>query len=540
MSIKAKMVLTAILISVGMIVLMATIGITTNRIKINGSMYQDIVRGKDLVADILPPPEYVIEAYLVTCQALLEKDASKIQSYIDRVAKLRKEYDERHAYWAKELPTGKIKTLLLEQSYNPVVAFFDTTTKEFFPALTTGNHDQAEKIMINAMSPSYEAHRKVIDEIATLCNTENTELEKRAAGTLKISTSVSIIMCIVFILIVVSIFFGIIRSITGQLQKVIFVADRIAEGELAVEVQVTSNDETGQLMTAMRTMTENLRTIINKISATSIQVAAASNQLNSNAEHIATGAEKVAVQASSVATAGEEMSATSSDIAQNCQMAADGAKRASQSASDGAAVVERTVAVMGQIAEKVQDSAKTLESLGARSDQIGAIIGTIEDIADQTNLLALNAAIEAARAGEQGRGFAVVADEVRALAERTTRATKEIGEMIKAIQRETKDAVAAMEQGVQQVETGTVEAARSGEALRDILAQIKDVTMQVNQIATAAEEQTATTREISSSMHQITDVVLQTSEEAHESATAAAQLNGNAEELQRLVKQFKL
>ncbi|MFA7061301.1 MAG: methyl-accepting chemotaxis protein [Pedobacter sp.] len=540
MSIKAKMVLTAILISVGMIVLMATIGVTTNRIKINGSMYQDIVRGKDLVADILPPPEYVIEAYLVTCQALLEKDGSKIPSYIDRVAKLRKEYDERHAYWVKELPTGKIKTLLLEQSYNPVVAFFDTTTKEFFPALTTGNHDQAEKIMINAMSPSYEAHRKVIDEIATLCNTENTELEKRAAGTLKISTSVSITMCILFILIVVSLFFGIIRSITGQLQKVMFVADRIAEGELGVEVLVTSNDETGQLMTAMRTMTENLRTIINKISATSIQVAAASNQLNSNAEHIATGAEKVAVQASSVATAGEEMSATSGDIAQNCQMAADGAKRASQSASDGAGVVERTVAVMGQIAEKVQDSAKTLESLGARSDQIGAIIGTIEDIADQTNLLALNAAIEAARAGEQGRGFAVVADEVRALAERTTRATKEIGEMIKAIQRETKDAVAAMEQGVQQVETGTVEAARSGEALRDILTQIKDVTMQVNQIATAAEEQTATTREISSSMHQITDVVLQTSEEAHESATAAAQLNGNAEELQRLVKQFKL
>lgn len=540
MSIKAKMVLTAILISVGMIVLMATIGITTNRIKINGSMYQDIVRGKDLVADILPPPEYVIEAYLVTCQALLEKDVSKIPSYIDRVSKLRKEYDERHAYWAKELPTGKIKTLLLEQSYNPVVVFFDTTTKEFFPALTTGNHDQAEKIMINAMSPSYEAHRKVIDEIATLCNTENTELEKRAADTLKISTSVSIIMCIVFILIVVALFFGIIRSITGQLQKVIFVADRIAEGELGVEVQVTSNDETGQLMTAMRTMTENLRTIINKISATSIQVAAASNQLNSNAEHIATGAEKVAVQASSVATAGEEMSATSGDIAQNCQMAADGAKRASQSASAGAGVVERTVAVMGQIAEKVQDSAKTVESLGARSDQIGAIIGTIEDIADQTNLLALNAAIEAARAGEQGRGFAVVADEVRALAERTTRATKEIGEMIKAIQRETKDAVAAMEQGVQQVETGTVEAAKSGEALRDILAQINDVTMQVNQIATAAEEQTATTREISSSMHQITDVVQQTSEEATKAATAAAQLNGNAEELQRLVKQFKL
>jgi methyl-accepting chemotaxis protein len=202
--------------------------------------------------------------------------------------------------------------------------------------------------------------------------------------------------------------------------------------------------------------------------------------------------------------------------------------------------VDKTVAVMGQIAVNVQASAKTVESLGARSDQIGAIIGTIEDIADQTNLLALNAAIEAARAGEQGRGFAVVADEVRALAERTTRATKEIGEMISSIQKETKGAVAAMGLGVRQVEAGTAEAARSGEALREILEQVNDVVMQVNQIATAAEEQTATTSEISTNMLQITEVVQQTSRGANESAQAAAQLSGNAEELQQLVRKFKL
>ena len=164
----------------------------------------------------------------------------------------------------------------------------------------------------------------------------------------------------------------------------------------------------------------------------------------------------------------------------------------------------------------------------------------IEDIADQTNLLALNAAIEAARAGEQGRGFAVVADEVRALAERTTRATREIGEMIKAIQNETKGAVVAMEQGVKQVEAGTVEAAKSGVALREILEQINDVAMQVNQIATAAEEQTATTSEISQNIMTITHVVEKTANNANESATAATQLSGNADELQRLVGQFRV
>jgi methyl-accepting chemotaxis protein len=317
-------------------------------------------------------------------------------------------------------------------------------------------------------------------------------------------------------------------------------ARQVADGDLRVGIDYHSGDEVGALSEAFRTMTENLRNTISKVSDTSDQVAAASNQLNVNSEQIATGAEEVAAQSATVATAGEEMAATSGDIAQNCQKAAEGAQRASQTASNGAEIVERTVAVMGLVATKVQESAKTVESLGARSDQIGAIIGTIEDIADQTNLLALNAAIEAARAGEQGRGFAVVADEVRALAERTTRATKEIGEMIKAIQRETKDAVIAMELGVHQVETGTEEAAKSGQALQDILEQVNDVAMQVNQIATAAEEQTATTSEISSNMHQITEVVQQTSQGAQESATAAAQLSGNADELQRLVRQFKL
>jgi methyl-accepting chemotaxis protein len=330
------------------------------------------------------------------------------------------------------------------------------------------------------------------------------------------------------------------RSIRAPLAKSIEVADRIAQGDLSVEIGPQPGNETGQLMSALKEMSTNLRSVMGQLSSTSGQVATAANQLRSNSEQIATGAEEVAAQAGTAATAGEEMSVTSGDIAQSCQMAAEGARRAAETAQNGAAVVDKTVAVMGQIAVNVQASAKTVESLGARSDQIGAIIGTIEDIADQTNLLALNAAIEAARAGEQGRGFAVVADEVRALAERTTRATKEIGEMISTIQKETKVAVTAMDLGVRQVEAGTVEAARSGEALRDILDQVHDVVMQVNQIATAAEEQTATTSEISTNLLQITEVVQQTSRGANESAQAAAQLSGNAEELQQLVRKFKL
>ena len=312
------------------------------------------------------------------------------------------------------------------------------------------------------------------------------------------------------------------------------------EGDLTKQIIVKTNDEFGMLADEINSLVDKIRLIISQISQTSEQVSSSAVELQSNAEQMATGAELVAAQAETVATAGEEMSATSGDIAQNCQMASEGSQQASAAAVSGAQVVDDTIKVMNSIAERVRSSAKAVESLGSRSDQIGEIVGTIEDIADQTNLLALNAAIEAARAGEQGRGFAVVADEVRALAERTTRATREIGEMIKAIQKETKGAVIAMEEGVSEVAKGSEKAADSGRALEQILQQINDVNSQIHQVATAAEEQTATTSEISSNMQQITEVVAKTSRGAQDSATAANRLSALADDLRRIVGQFKI
>ncbi|KAB0664389.1 methyl-accepting chemotaxis protein [Oryzomonas japonica] len=330
------------------------------------------------------------------------------------------------------------------------------------------------------------------------------------------------------------------RAIRRPLEEGVDVAHRLAKGDLTMEVDVRSKDETGQLMMAMKGMVENLRQLISRTADISASIASASNQLHSTSEQIATGAEEVASQTNTVATASEEMSATSGDIARNCTMAADAAQQTTDSATAGAGVVNETIGGMNVIAERVRQTSKTVEALGARSEQIGNIVGTIEDIADQTNLLALNAAIEAARAGEQGRGFAVVADEVRALAERTTKATREIGEMIKAIQGETREAVRAMEEGVSEVEKGAVTSQKSGKALDEILSRINEVGMQINQIATAAEEQTAATGEVTTNIQQITDVVQQTARGAEETAAAAAQLANQAQELQGLVSRFKL
>ncbi len=314
------------------------------------------------------------------------------------------------------------------------------------------------------------------------------------------------------------------------------IAKLVAEGDLTVRFDKAN----GGVYGAMKTMVENLRQIMDMVNKSAQEVSAASVELHANAQNTADGSHEVVSQAETVATASEEMSATSSDIANNCHHAAESSSHASQAAQNGAVIVRNTVEGMNRIADKVRSSAGVVEQLGTRSDQIGAIVATIEDIADQTNLLALNAAIEAARAGEQGRGFAVVADEVRALAERTTKATREIGEMIKSIQGETKLAVSAMVEGVNEVERGTSEAARSGQALEEILSQINEVTGQINQIATAAEEQTATTREISNNIHQISDTVQQSAHSSNEISLASSQLSKLSVELQEMVKRFRL
>jgi methyl-accepting chemotaxis protein len=538
-SVLQQIVFLALVAVAGLLALSLASYLTIGQVKVNGPIYQEIVQGKDLVADILPPPEYVIESYLVVLQAGHEPDAGKLPQYLGRLKKLKGEYDERHAYWVKELRDGEQKTLLVDSSYQPAVAFYATSLNDFFPALQGGDRVKAAQA-IEKLTAQYETHRQQIDKLVTLTNARDELIEKQAAGQLKKISAAMLTLCLLLVAgcVVMSAF--VIRSIRGTFLTCTSITDAIAGGDLSVQVTVAGQGSIRLLLASLRAMVEKYRLVVDQMGNTSNILVASSTQLSNASEEIAASAENAAAESITMATASEEMAATSHEISRNCHQAADSSQQTSNIARAGVEVVQSTIGVMQQIAGRVKGLSSTVELLGQRSDQIGAIIGTIEDIADQTNLLALNAAIEAARAGEQGRGFAVVADEVRALAERTTRATREIGDMIKAIQSETRGVVSAMEQGVLEVESGTSEATRSSEALQDILDQVNNVSSQITQIAGAAEEQTATTGMISGNIQQITTLVQNSAQGAHQCAGQAGQLNACALDLKRIIAQFRL
>jgi methyl-accepting chemotaxis protein len=340
---------------------------------------------------------------------------------------------------------------------------------------------------------------------------------------------------------VVVVFFVVRRIVVKPVVASAKLAEEIAANNLAVaDIEVTSADELGQAGVALNRMKNNLREMIRAIAGTAEHVASASEEISASANQQSQSAETQKDQAIQVATAMQEMSSTVLQVSENSNRAAEASRKAAETARHGGNIVQDTLGKMRVIAESVGGTARKMEELGKRSDEIGRIIAVIDDIADQTNLLALNAAIEAARAGEQGRGFAVVADEVRKLAERTTTATKEIALMIKNIQDETKAAVTAMEAGSHQVEEGVKSTAQAGESLKEIIQMAEEVGEMITHIATAATEQSAASEEVNQNMDQIAKLVKESATGAQQSAKACQDLSGLALDLQKMVGDFKL
>ncbi len=337
------------------------------------------------------------------------------------------------------------------------------------------------------------------------------------------------------------VFFVVRRFVVIPVTDSTALAEEIAANNLAVaDIAVTSGDEVGQAVTALNRMKNNLHAMVENIAATADRMASAGHELSSTAQQQSQAASAQTDRTSQVATAMHEMSSTVSQVSESARQAAQAAEQATETARSGGAVTETSVTNMRAIAASVSATAGKIQELGKSSDQIGEIVAVIEEIADQTNLLALNAAIEAARAGEQGRGFAVVADEVRKLAERTSKATKEIANRIQTIQSETGSVVEAMNRGTQQVEEGVKSTEKTGESLQQIIRMNDHVRDMINQIAATTAEQSATSSEVSNNVGEIARLASQSSSGALEAAKACDELSALALDLEKIVRQFTL
>jgi methyl-accepting chemotaxis protein len=330
---------------------------------------------------------------------------------------------------------------------------------------------------------------------------------------------------------------SLLAQLGGEPAYAVEIANRIAKGDLAVEVK---SAHAGSILAAMEAMRDGLHTTIGKVHDDSERLSGAATQLSSAANNVAGSSGQQRDSATSMAAAVEQLTVSINHVAENANGASDITRQSGETASQGAEIIVRAAREMENISLSVQAAAETITELGNQADQISSIVTVIKDVADQTNLLALNAAIEAARAGEQGRGFAVVADEVRKLAERTAKSTHDIREMIDSIQERARTAVGTMESAVVQVNEGGELANQANNSIGQIRAGAAQVAEAVSHISTALQEQGKVTQELASSVERIARMSEENSRNSNDSADLARHLETLATEMRGAVSRFRI
>ena len=349
---------------------------------------------------------------------------------------------------------------------------------------------------------------------------------------------------VVLLLLGLTIGFGyfILRSILQPINRVVTRLRDIAEGEgdLTQRVDIAGKDELALLARWFNSFIANVQSVVSEVRSASTEVAATSEQIAASGEQMSNSMASQAEQVNQVVTTMQDMRRSIDDIAQQCSQATNNASASGELAQAGGAVVGETISGMQAISQVVRSGAEVVSELGQQGDKIGEIISVINDIAAQTNLLALNAAIEAARAGEHGRGFAVVADEVRKLAERTTEATEQVAHSIEGIQAGTTKAVSQMQQGTDRVDAAVEKAGEAEHSLRSIVDSASEVAKMIHVIAQAVDSQAQANERINTGVQSIASVSTQTQQRAQESAQATIQLSSKAAHLQSIVGQFNV
>ena len=406
-----------------------------------------------------------------------------------------------------------------------------------------GNYRSALQAYKAANSDAVQARKEMTDQGAAIVSLseqlyqiqlDRRDAESAQARTLQlISTLLALLVGIIAAVLIT-------RQITGPLRETLAVVDRIASGDLSQDVRVTRRDELGVLQQGIARMGVTLRDLISGIRDGVTQIASAAEELSAVTEQTSAGVNSQKVETDQVATAMHEMTATVQEVARNAEQASQAAAAADGEAREGDKVVGEAITQIERLASEVARSTEAMGLLQQESDKIGSVMDVIKAVAEQTNLLALNAAIEAARAGEAGRGFAVVADEVRGLAQRTQKSTEEIEGLVAALQNGTQQVATVMNNSRTLTDSSVALTRKAGTSLENITRTVSNIQSMNQQIAAAAEQQSAVAEEISRSIVNVRDVSEQTAAASDETAKSSVELARLGNQLQMMVSHFRV
>jgi methyl-accepting chemotaxis protein len=420
---------------------------------------------------------------------------------------------------------------------------YTNNRKQYLELIKAGNKMEADNFLTGTLKGKLEDYVKTISELIDYQSAHMASLSAEtvdlAANLKMIIVALSILVVLVAITTAVIVVRVIGNALGGEVSYANDIARQIAAGNLGVDMHTTPGDSTS-LLASLKAMRDQLRNMVSSIGNSSTQVGQAARDLAQASQSVANSSEKQSEATSAAAAAIEEMTVSISQIADNTNEAHTLTVNAEALSHKSSMVIHSAATEMGKIADSVGASSAIISTLEQQSNEISAVINVIKDIADQTNLLALNAAIEAARAGEQGRGFAVVADEVRKLADRTKQSTNVIATTIEKIQGSTKDAVQSMASSVEQVSSGAALAQQAGSSIEDMESGARRVAGVVNNITDSLKEQTAASTEIARDIENIASMVEENNAAAADAAIAAQKLGQLADELSRSVGSFRL